>query len=304
MDILSPLPVSLRQLQYLVAVADLGGFRRAAETCHVAQPSLSAQVAQAERDLGVQIFERGRRGVRVTSAGAGLIEQARRVLLAAGDLRELARHAADPFRGTLRIGAIPTVCPYLLPDIAPALARAFPSLAIVWSEERTGRLVEGLQAGALDAAVLAMGVDVAGLEHRVLGRDPFVLAAAPDHPLVRTSKPARPDALAGAAVLLLDDGHCFREQALEVCASAGAGELGYRATSLATLVQMVSGSAHVTLLPSLAVSVENRRGQLRVRPFANPGPSRTLVLAWRRGSALRDPMGRIAEVVRKAAKLA
>lgn len=303
MDLLSQLPVSFRQLQYVVAVADLGGFRRAAEACHVSQPSLSAQVAQAEHDLGVQIFERDRRGVRLTPAGEALVEQARRVLLAAGDLRELARHAADPFRGTLRIGAIPTVCPYLLPDIAPALARAFAALTVVWSEERTGQLVTQLQAGAIDAALLALGPEVGPFEHAVLGRDPFVLAARPDHPLVRPSRPADPSVLNGATVLLLDDGHCLREQALDVCARAGAGELDVRATSLATLVQMVSSGTHVTLLPSLAVSVENRRGQLRVRPFRKPSPARTLVLAWRKGSAVREPMGRIAEVVRKAAGL-
>src|SRR5690606_36393817 len=174
---------------------------------------------------GVQIFERDRRGVRLTPAGEALVEQARRVLLAAGDLRELARHAADPFRGTLRIGAIPTVCHYLLPDIAPALARAFPALTVVWSEERTGRLVNQLQAGAIDAALLALGPEVGAFEHAVLGRDPFVLAAHPDPPLVRTRRPADPAVLNGATVLLLDDGHCLREQALDVCARAGAGEL-------------------------------------------------------------------------------
>jgi LysR family hydrogen peroxide-inducible transcriptional activator len=297
---LATLPISLRQLQYVVAVADLGGFRRAADACHVAQPSLSAQVAQVEQALGVQIFERNRRGVRVAAAGAPLIEQARRVLMAARDLRELARQLVDPFQGTLRVGVIPTVCPYLLPEVTPALTRDFPNLSIVWSEERTNRLVRQAQDGTLDAAILAAESEMGDLDHVSLGRDAFVLAAAPGHPLVQPKKPATAAALHGATVLLLEDGHCLRDQTLGLCARAGASELGYRATSLSTLVQMVSTSAGVTLLPSLALPVENRRGQLRVRAFARPGPGRTLALAWRRGSALRVPLGTIADTIRVA----
>ncbi len=300
MDARKTPPISLRQLQYLVAVAELGGFRRAADACHVAQPSLSAQVALAERALGVQVFERDRRRVRVSVAGAALIEQARRVLVSANDLQALARELADPFRGTLRLGVIPTVCPYLLPEVTPALADAFPTLTIVWSEERTSRLVRQIRDGALDGAILALEADLGDLEHARLARDTFVLAAAPGHPLVRPRTPASPDILQGETVLLLEDGHCFRDQALGLCARAGANEVGFRATSLSTLVQMVSASSGVTLLPSLALPVENRRGQLRVRPFVQPGPGRTLALAWRRGSALGEPLTRVAATLRAA----
>jgi LysR family transcriptional regulator, hydrogen peroxide-inducible genes activator len=300
LDSTAMLPISLRQLQYIVAVADLGGFRRAAEACHVAQPSLSAQVAAAEQALGVQIFERNRRRVRLSAAGAPLIDQARRVLIAARDLRELARQAADPFRGTLRVGVIPTVCPYLLPEVTPVLTRAFPDLSIVWSEEKTSRLVQQVLEGSLDAAILARESPVDDLEHASLCRDAFVIAAAPGHPLVRSKKPAATAALQGATVLLLEDGHCLRDQAFGLCARAGASEVGFRATSLATLVQMVSTSDGVTLLPSLALPVENRRGQLRIRPFARPGPGRTLIIAWRRGSALRVPLVTIADTIRGA----
>ena len=300
MSLLATLPVSLRQLQYIVAVADLGSFRRAAEACHVAQPSLSAQVAVAERALGVQLFERAGRRVAVPAAAAPLVAQARRVLTAAGDLRELARHYADPFHGTLRLGIIPTICPYLLPDIAPALARDFPDLTINWSEERTGHLARQMREGALDAAVLALEANLTGLAHASLGWDPFFLAAAPGHPLARGKRRVTLDDLDGERVLLLDEGHCFRDQARQLCASAGASEIGFRATSLATLVQMASASGGVTLLPSIALAVENRRGQLTVRPFASPGPGRTLALAWRRGSALRAPLMRIAETIRGA----
>jgi LysR family transcriptional regulator, hydrogen peroxide-inducible genes activator len=300
MDLLATLPVSLRQLQYIVAVADSGGFRRAAEACHVAQPSLSAQIAQAEAALGVQLFERDRRKVRVSAAGAPLVEQARQILIAARDLRELARRLADPYRGSLRVGVIPTVCPYLLPEVTPSLSRAFPDLTIVWSEERTQQLVRQVREGSLDGAILALEADIGDLEHAELGRDAFVLAAAPAHPIVQSRKPATPDALRGATVLLLEDGHCFRDQALGLCGGAGAREVGFRATSLSTLVQMVSASSGVTLLPSLALPVENRRGQLRVRAFARPGPGRTLALAWRRGSSVRTALEHIARTIRDA----
>src|SRR5580704_13128418 len=257
MDLLSALPISLRQLQYIVAVADHGSFRRAAEACHVAQPSLSAQVAVAERALGLQLFERTGRRVRVPAAAARLLAQARRILVAASDLHELARQSADPFRGTLRLGVIPTICPYLLPEIAPALARDFPDLSITWSEDRTGRLVGQARDGAIDGAVLALEADLGGLTHAKLGWDPFFLAASPDHPLARGKRRVAPKVLDGEQVLLLDDGHCFRQQALHLCAGAGATEAALRATSPSTLVQMASASGGVTLLPSIAVAVEN-----------------------------------------------
>ncbi len=303
MDILATLPVSLRQLQYLVAVADLGGFRRAAEACHVSQPSLSVQVARAEEAIGVQVFERTRRQVRLSAAGTAIVAQARAVIVAAGDLCELGRQLADPFAGTLRAGVIPTIAPYLLPDIAPELARVYTRLTIVWRENHTADLVRQLDTGALDVAIVALEADLGTLEHVELGRDPFLLAAAPSHPLARPKRRAHIEDLDGTGVLLLDDGHCFREQALRLCSRVGAHETGYRATSLATLVQMASASGGVTLLPSTAVPVENRRGQLVVRPFAPPGPGRTIVLAWRRGSALAASFRALADTVRKRLKV-
>lgn len=298
MDLLAPLPVSLRQLQYIVAVADLGGFRRAAEACHVAQPSLSAQVAQAEHALGVRLFERNRRQVRVSAAGVPLLAQARAVLVAMGDLHELGRQAADPFAGTLRIGVIPTVSPYLLPDIAPALARIYPRLTIVWSEDRTGGLVRQAQDGTIDVAILALEANLGPLDHAVLLRDPFLLAASPQHTLSGVKRRARLDDLDHVNVLLLEDGHCFRDQVLQLCTRAGAHESGFKATSLATLVQMASAGSGITLLPSIAIPVENRRGQLVVRQFAPPGPGRTIALAWRRGSALSAALDQLAESIR------
>lgn len=300
MDILAQAPVTLRQLQYLIAVADLGGFRRAAEACHVSQPSLSAQIAQAEAGLGLQLFERNRRRVRVSAAGAPILAQARAVLVAAADLFELARQLSDPFTGTLRIGVIPTISPYLLPEIAPALARVYPHLTIVWSEDRTGGLARQAAEGSIDAAILALEADLGPLDYDVLLRDPFLLAVSPDHPLAKDRRRPRLDDLDGISVLLLDDGHCFRDQALQLCARTGAREAGFRATSLPTLVQMASAGRGVTLLPSIAVPVENRRSQLVVRPFAPPGPGRTIALAWRKGSALAPSLTRLAASIREA----
>jgi LysR family transcriptional regulator, hydrogen peroxide-inducible genes activator len=298
MPLWDTLPFSLRQLQYLVAVADLGGFRRAAEACGVAQPSLSSQVAQVEASLGVQLFERTARGVRQTGAGAGVIARARQLLLAAADLGAAAHEQSDPFTARLRIGVIPTVCPYLLPDVTPALRASFPRLHLLWSEDKTPALLRDVQDGVLDAAILAHDARLARLEHAVIGIDQFVLAAAPDHPAVRARGPATRRVLDGATVLLLEDGHCFRDQALAVCGASGASEGEWRATGLSTLVQMVGSGTGITLLPSLALPVENRRGQLRTRPFKDP-PSRTLILAWRKGSAHSRALAAVAARMQK-----
>ena len=299
MSFRTPIPYSLRQLQYLVAVAELGGFRRAAEACGVAQPSMSAQVAQVEQALGVQIFERGARGVRLTAAGAAVIDRARAALLAARDLADIARQHGDPLRGTVRIGVIPTVCPYLLPEVAPALRRHLSKLHVIWSEDKTHTLLDHVAAARVDGAIVALDARLSHLEHASLGDDPFVLAAAPGHRLVRRHGPAAPEVLNGVTVFLLEDGHCFRDQALALCGATGAHEADLKATGLSTLVQMVGSGDGVTLLPRLALAVENRRGQLAVRPFKSPAPTRHLVLAWRKGSALARPLEAVAALIRK-----
>jgi LysR family hydrogen peroxide-inducible transcriptional activator len=296
----APYPLTLRQLQYLLAVAEARSFRRAAEACHVSQPSLSQQIADAERALGVRLFERDRRRVLVTAAGEGLLARARRVLVEADDLVEAAVRLSDPLSGTVRVGVIPTVGPYLLPRAAPAIRAALPKLAVVWEEDRTAPLVRRVSAGELDAALLAREADLGDLVQAELAVDPFVLAAPPEHPLARRAGPVRPADLRGERVLLLDDGHCLRDQALEVCAKGRAEELGFRATSLPTLVQMVASGAGVTLLPRLAVEAESGRARLRIRPFAKPAPGRTLVLAWRRGAALEPALRAVAEAIRGA----
>src|SRR5215212_2220376 len=271
---------SLRQLEYAVALADTLNFRRAAERCHVSQPSLSAQLAQLEEAIGLRLFERDRRRVLVTPHGAEVIARARIVLRDADDVETSAHRAADPFAGTMRIGVIPTVSPYLLPRVAPALRREYPRLQVLWTEEKTPVLAEQLEAGTLDAMLVAREAHLGDVEVEVLVRDRFLLAAARTHPLVRDKRPLHASQLRGESVLLLEDGHCFRDQALAICTRAKANELEFRATSLTTLVQMVAGSDAVTLLPELAVSIEAHR--LKLRRFAEPAPHRTIVLAWRK----------------------
>ena len=291
---------SLRQLQYVVALAEALSFRRAAEKCHVSQPSLSAQLAQLEDALGVRIFERDRRRVLPTVAGQAVIERARRVLLEAGDLVDAAKRVADPLVGTMRIGVIPTVSPYLLPRLTPRVRRKFERLRIAWLEDKTDVLIANLHTGALDAALLALEADIGDVEREIIAKDPFFLVARPEHPLAKKASPASRADLRDADVLLLDDGHCMREQALDFCAKASARELEFRATSLSTLVQMVAGGAGVTLLPALAIPTETHRTDLRIRPFAAPAPARTIALVWRKSSPLGVALRQLAAVIRDA----
>ncbi|MBI2891909.1 MAG: LysR family transcriptional regulator [Deltaproteobacteria bacterium] len=297
---LGPLPISLRQLQYAVAIDEVKSFRRAAELCRVSQPSLSSQLAELESALGVRLFERDRRRVLPTGPGKELLDRARRVLLEAEDLALAARRLGDPLAGTLRVGVIPTISPYLLPDVVPALRASLPSLEVIWIEDKTEVLVRRLGAGELDAALLALEAPIGQVDSEVVVKDPFVLAAPPGHPLLRRRSPAKLAELRGTKVLLLDDGHCLRDQALSICSAAEAQELGFRATSLSTLTQMVAGGAGITLLPRLAVRTETRRADLVVRPFAQPAPHRTVALVWRPRSPLGPPLRQVASILRKA----
>ena len=291
--------ISLRQLQYVVAVADTLGFHKAAARCHSSQPTLSAQVQQIEAVLGVRIFERDRRRVLITSAGAEIVGRARRVLVEGDDLLAAAARLQEPFAGTLRIGVIPTIAPYLLPEVVPKVSAKYPKLALVFREEKTPEIVRDLSEGTLDAALLAMEADIGECAHAKIARDSFVAALPKGHPLARKKRLDLSD-LEGENVLLLDEGHCFRDQALALCSKARALETPFRATSLATLSQMVSSGAGITLIPSIAVPVENRRGQLEVRPFAKPAPGRTIALVWRPSSPYGSLFVELARTLRNA----
>jgi len=295
---MSPHPFTLRQLQYLIAVADKRSFRAAASACAVSQPALSAQIASLEDVLGVRLFDRDRRRVVPTSAAEPILRRARQLLLDADDLTSLSRNLGDPLAGTVRLGVIPTMSPYLLPRIVPVLHAKHPRLTILWTEDKTDPLVERVQAGTLDAALLALEARLPELERTVLGRDAFLLAAPHGHPAVRRRAPMSRAELDGVDVLLLEDGHCLRDQALSFCSKGGAQELGFRATSIPTLVQMVASGAGVTLLPEMALATETRRAGLSVRTFANPIPHRTVGMVWRRGTATEIALKAIASTVR------
>jgi LysR family hydrogen peroxide-inducible transcriptional activator len=296
----APHPFTARQLQYAVALADTRSFRQAARLSGVSQPSLSAQLAQLESALGVRLFERDRRRVLPTQAGEALIARAKRLLVEADDLVDAARRLADPRAATLRLGVIPTISPYLLPRIVPALRRA--GLTVRWTEDKTPSLVAAVGSGALDGALLALEADLGDLERAPIARDPFVLAAPRAHPLGRKKTAAELAELRGTDVLLLDDGHCLRDQALAVCAHARTHELDFRATSLPTLAQMVSAGAGVTLLPRLAVATERRHAALVIRPLADARAYRTIGLCWRRTSPLVPTLQEVAAAIRPLAE--
>jgi len=293
--------LSLRQLEYVVAVADTLGFHRAARACHVSQPALSSQIQLVERVLGFTLFERDRRSVRVTEPGRAIVQHARAVLTATDDLLLAAEGYLDPYARTLRWGVIPTIAPYLLPEIMPGMAARFPRLELRFTEEKTADIRAHLESGSLDAGLVALEADLGGLAHAVIARDEFVVALPKAHALAK-KKTIKLSDLDGETVLLLDDGHCFRTNALEVCARAGAIEASYRATSLATLTQMVALGRGLTLLPAIAAPIENRRAQLVLRPLARPGAHRTLALVWRPGSPLASLFEELARTWRTELK--
>ena len=289
---------SLRQLEYVVAIADHRSFHAAARACGVTQPGLSAQVRQLEDRLGVRLFERGRRPVLLTRAGEEAVRRARQILVEVEDLEEAARHAGARLEGPLRLGVIPTVAPYLLPRVLPEVRRLHPKLRLQLHEAQTERLVERLRGGELDLVLLALEAELGeGLTTHPLFVDAFVAALPPGHRLARR-RTLREEDLKGEGVLLLSDGHCLRDQTLRVCEASGAPELAdFRASSLTTLVQMVAGGAGLTLLPELALAVEAKTAELVIVPFRAPAPRRTIGLAWRAASQRGDEFRAMGELL-------
>jgi LysR family hydrogen peroxide-inducible transcriptional activator len=294
----APHPYTLRQLQYALSLAQELNFRKAAERCHVSQPALSSQLAELEQALGVRLFERDKKRVLVTSAGRDVLARASRVLLEADSLFESARRSADPLAGSLRLGVIPTVSPYLLPALTPRLKQKLPKLTVAWREEKTETVVALLEQGELDGGLVALESDLGDVERETIAKDEFVLVTPPKHPLSRQGAAAALE-LRDQSVLLLDDGHCFRDQALAFCSKAKAHELEFRATSLSTLVQMVAGGAGVTLLPSLAVPTETQRAKLAIRRFVSP-PARTLALIFRPSCPVKQALRHVAALAKES----
>lgn len=296
--------MNLRDLGYLVAVADHRHFGRAAEARFVSQPTLSTQIKKLERELGVELVERNPRRITLTDAGEQIAARARVILAEVDDIWSIARRAQDPQSASLRMGLFPTLAPYLLPHVVPHLRERFPNLELLLVEEKTEVILDQLTEGAIDVGLLAMPIDDSLFHVEPLFDEDFVLAVPADHPLAAETGPIDASVLATEPILLLEEGHCLREQALEVCQLAGASERsGFRATSLETLRQMVGAGVGITLLPTLAVQAPvPPNASIRLRPFAEPAPSRQIAMCWRRTSIHRELLPEVAQVIREIAE--
>jgi LysR family transcriptional regulator, hydrogen peroxide-inducible genes activator len=294
---------TLRQLRHLVALADHGHFGRAAEAVAVTQSTLSASIKELETVLQAALVDRTRRQVVLTPLGRQTVERARRILADTEALALAARSQRDPLSGTIRMGVIPTIAPYLLPAVLPGLRRAYRELQLYLVEDLTPRLLEQLHTGSLDVVLLALPYDCGNVDSATLFDDRFLLALPPDHPLAKERR-VDPERLRSEEVLLLRDGHCLREHALSVCDLADRRRTeAFEATSLPTLVQMVDNGLGVTPLPELAVDAGLLRGtSLVTRPLASEEPGREIALVWRRGTGRREEFLLLAKELAARAK--
>ena len=295
--------LKLKDLRYLVALADERHFGRAAERSFVSQPTLSAQLRKLEDYLGVQLIERRPKQLKLTEAGEQIVARARLILESSEEMLALARSHRDPLAGKLRIAFLPTIGPYLLPRIAPKIRKALPRVELRLYEYQTVPMLEKLRAGEIDVGVLALPVELDGLESCQLYSEPFMVAMPERHRLAKKAAVRVAD-LENESLLLLEDGHCLREQALEVCSRVGLHEpQDFRATSLETLRQMVATGAGITLMPELASrgAYANAQGVV-TRPFVKPAPVRRIGAVWRKTSARRPAIEAVAKVISEHAK--
>ena len=294
--------ISLRALGYLVALSEERHFGRAAQRCMVSQPTLSAQVKKLEDLLGVQLVERSQRHVMLTDVGEDVVARARHVLSGVGEICALVESRRDPLAGELRVGLIPTVCPYLLPYASPKLRAELPALRLMLFEHQTHELLRRLDNGSIDMAILALPIEADGLDIEPIYEEEFVAAMPADHALSMHKQLRVPD-LDEQRLLLLEDGHCLRDQALEVCSRIRVREpQDLRATSLETLRQMVAAGMGMTLLPVLATLSSRSDPGILTRPFRAPQPFRTVAGAWRQTSARVAAMHAICRVIRTAVR--
>ena len=289
--------ITIRQMQYFEALAQTLHFGRAAELAGVSQPALSSQIAEMEEKLGCALFERGRQ-VRLTEDALALLPRIESVLAQLRDIEGMARRGRPAMEGRFRLGIIPTVAPYLLPQILPVLRQRYPGLRVELREAITATLVEEGAAGRIDAFVAATPLDFPGLVTDDLFADRFFLAVPVDDPGF-VDPPVPPDSLALERLMLLEEGHCLREQALAVCRTVKPVIMAnYGATSLTTLLQMVAHGLGVTLIPEMAARSAEQASGIRIVPFADPMPARQLCLAWRRSSPRHNECAELAGVIR------
>lgn len=292
------LNVTIKQLRYFEALARHGHFGRAADDCAISQPALSMQIKELEEQLNAPLFERGARQVRLTGFGEAFALRARDILRGVDELEDLARSAGDRLAGRLRIGIIPTIAPYLLPTIIARLTGRFPDLDLNLHETVTPRLLDELIDGRLDTAILALPISEPSLTEVALFSESFVLVRRAEDG--NKPVPSR-DRLREMRLLLLEEGHCFRDQALSFCnmSPARPKEL-LDGSSLSTLVQMVGAGIGVTLIPEMAVPVETRSAPVAVSRFLDPQPSRTVGMVWRKSSPISRQLQDVAAIVREA----
>ncbi len=290
--------LKLKDLRYLVAVADTRHFGRAAERSFVSQPTLSAQLKKLEDYLGVQLIERAPKRVALTAAGEEIVERARRILEASEEIVELAKGHRDPLAGQLKLALLPTIGPYLLPNVAARLRKQLPRLELMLYEYQTDPMLEKLHSGEIDVGILALPVQMDGLDSYELYKEPFTVAVPTSHKLA-SRQSIKVDDLAHETLLLLEDGHCLRDQALDICAGADVNEKqNFRGSSLETLRQMVAAGVGITLLPELAGrgAYGAARG-VTIRPFVKPVPTRTIGAVWRKSSARREAILALAKLI-------
>lgn len=295
--------MNLRDLRYFVALADTKHFGKAAERCYVSQPTLSAQIKKLENYLGVQLIERHPRRVQLTETGAKILPLARRMLQESDEIVALARNEHDPLSGKINVALIPTIGPYLLPLAMRRLRKQLPRLKLMLYEYQTQQLLEKLRSGDIELGILALPVPMDGLDSRQLYEEPFTVAVPSNSELAKKST-VKVDDLNGETVLLLEDGHCLRDQALDVCSRVDAKESeDYRATSLETLRQMVAAGLGITLLPELATRGPFGSGHgLTVKTFNRPVPFRTVGAVWRKSSARAEAINAICDVIETTMK--
>ena len=288
--------MQLRDVEYFLAVAEHGQVGLAASACHVSQPTLSMQLRKLEEELGLVLFERLPRAMRLTAAGESMLPKARALRAASESMKQHATQLTDPLSGELRIGVFPTLAPYLLPRIVPAIEQALPKLRLLLQEDKTPTLIAQLQESEIDVALLALPMEAPNLTARVLFHEPFMLACGKQHPMAGKRGPVKLEDLAKEQVLLLEEGHCLRDQALSLCRQVGAGESrAFRATSMETLRQMLRVGPIVTLMPSMAAEVD-QSGEVIYRPFAKPVPGRDIALVMRNS----DPRGKLMGLLEKS----
>lgn len=294
--------MNIRDLEYLVALSEYKHFRRAADACHISQPTLSGQIRKLEDELGITLLERTSRKVLFTQSGLLLVDQARKVLKEVKILREMASNQGKDMTGPLHIGIIPTIGPYLLPYIVPSLKNEFPELELYLYEGQTHHLLDQLETGQLDCAILALVKESEPFIEVPMYKENMLIAISEQHPWSE-KKHITLDNLQNQEILMLDDGHCLREQTLGYCFAAGAKEnRHFKATSLETLRNMVATNAGITLMPELAVINEQQRRGVTYIHCDEPQPNRTIALVYRPGSPLRNRYETVAQSISKIVK--